>query len=271
MTISTTGIVAAAYIVAALLFVLSLAGLSRHETAKNGNTYGMAGMAIALVATDLGGVREPRLAARRADRPHRRTHAGRRRHRRLAGAAGRDDGDAAAHRDAAQLRRPRGGPGRLQHVAHRRGHRGRGFGSRRRAPHRDLPRRLHRGGHPDRFGGRVPQAQRPHPEQPAHAAGPPPDEPRRAGGHRGTAGLVRPHRRRRPAAADDASSRWSSGGTSWRRSAAATCRSSSRCSTATPGGPPRPPASCSATTCSSSPAPSSGPPVPTSATSCARP
>ena len=51
MTISTTGIVAAAYIVAALLFVLSLAGLSRHETAKNGNAYGMAGMAIALVAT----------------------------------------------------------------------------------------------------------------------------------------------------------------------------------------------------------------------------
>jgi NAD(P) transhydrogenase subunit beta len=51
MTISTTGIVAAAYIVAALLFVLSLAGLSRHETAKNGNTYGIAGMAIALFAT----------------------------------------------------------------------------------------------------------------------------------------------------------------------------------------------------------------------------
>ncbi len=41
----------AAYIVAALLFVLSLAGLSRHETAKSGNTFGIAGMAIALVAT----------------------------------------------------------------------------------------------------------------------------------------------------------------------------------------------------------------------------
>jgi NAD(P) transhydrogenase subunit beta len=50
-TISTTGIVAVAYIVAALLFVLSLAGLSKHETAKNGNTYGIVGMAIALVAT----------------------------------------------------------------------------------------------------------------------------------------------------------------------------------------------------------------------------
>ncbi|SFO70023.1 NAD(P) transhydrogenase subunit beta [Geodermatophilus dictyosporus] len=41
----------AAYIVAGLLFVLSLAGLSRHETAKAGNAYGMAGMAVALVAT----------------------------------------------------------------------------------------------------------------------------------------------------------------------------------------------------------------------------
>jgi NAD(P) transhydrogenase subunit beta len=42
---------AAAYLVAGLLFVLSLAGLSKHETAKAGNGYGMAGMALALVAT----------------------------------------------------------------------------------------------------------------------------------------------------------------------------------------------------------------------------
>ena len=41
----------AAYIVAALLFILALAGLSRHETAKSGNTFGIAGMAVALVAT----------------------------------------------------------------------------------------------------------------------------------------------------------------------------------------------------------------------------
>jgi H+-translocating NAD(P) transhydrogenase subunit beta len=41
----------AAYIVAGLLFILSLAGLSRHETAKAGNTFGIAGMAIALAAT----------------------------------------------------------------------------------------------------------------------------------------------------------------------------------------------------------------------------
>jgi H+-translocating NAD(P) transhydrogenase subunit beta len=41
----------AAYIVAGLLFILALAGLSRHETAKSGNAFGMAGMTVALVAT----------------------------------------------------------------------------------------------------------------------------------------------------------------------------------------------------------------------------
>jgi NAD(P) transhydrogenase subunit beta len=41
----------AAYIVAALLVVMSLAGLSRHETARAGVVYGIAGIAIALVAT----------------------------------------------------------------------------------------------------------------------------------------------------------------------------------------------------------------------------
>jgi NAD(P) transhydrogenase subunit beta len=49
--VSLTTAASAAYIVAALLFVLSLAGLSRHETAKAGNAYGIAGMAIALAAT----------------------------------------------------------------------------------------------------------------------------------------------------------------------------------------------------------------------------
>ncbi|WP_326574319.1 Re/Si-specific NAD(P)(+) transhydrogenase subunit beta [Streptomyces sp. NBC_00481] len=41
----------AAYIVSALLFILALAGLSRHETAKAGNTFGIVGMAVALIAT----------------------------------------------------------------------------------------------------------------------------------------------------------------------------------------------------------------------------
>ncbi len=44
-------IATAAYIVASLLFILSLAGLSKHETARNGIVFGIAGMTIALVAT----------------------------------------------------------------------------------------------------------------------------------------------------------------------------------------------------------------------------
>ena len=53
----------AAYIVAALLFILALAGLSKHESAKAGNTFGIAGMVVALLATialavaqDIGGL-----------------------------------------------------------------------------------------------------------------------------------------------------------------------------------------------------------------------
>lgn len=50
----SSGVVTAAYIVAAILFIFSLAGLSRHESSQRGNTYGIAGMAIALLATILG-------------------------------------------------------------------------------------------------------------------------------------------------------------------------------------------------------------------------
>ncbi|MFY1027399.1 Re/Si-specific NAD(P)(+) transhydrogenase subunit beta [Actinobacillus seminis] len=48
------GLVQAAYIVAALLFIMSLAGLSKHETAKAGCWYGIVGMTIALIATIFG-------------------------------------------------------------------------------------------------------------------------------------------------------------------------------------------------------------------------
>ncbi|MDX7998525.1 Re/Si-specific NAD(P)(+) transhydrogenase subunit beta [Xenorhabdus sp. Reich] len=50
----SNGVVTAAYIVAAILFIFSLAGLSRHESSKRGNIFGIVGMAIALVATILG-------------------------------------------------------------------------------------------------------------------------------------------------------------------------------------------------------------------------
>ncbi|MCG9962979.1 Re/Si-specific NAD(P)(+) transhydrogenase subunit beta [Shewanella cutis] len=45
------GLVTAAYIIAAVLFIFSLAGLSKQETAKHGNLFGITGMAIALLAT----------------------------------------------------------------------------------------------------------------------------------------------------------------------------------------------------------------------------
>jgi H+-translocating NAD(P) transhydrogenase subunit beta len=48
---TATSAAQAAYIVAGLLFIMSLAGLSKHETARSGIGYGVAGMAIALAAT----------------------------------------------------------------------------------------------------------------------------------------------------------------------------------------------------------------------------
>jgi NAD(P) transhydrogenase subunit beta len=49
MTVTTAA--DAAYIVAALLFIRALAGLSQHESARDGNNFGIAGMAVALIAT----------------------------------------------------------------------------------------------------------------------------------------------------------------------------------------------------------------------------
>ncbi len=46
-----TSLTVAAYVIASLLFILSLAGLSKHESARSGLTYGIVGMGIALVAT----------------------------------------------------------------------------------------------------------------------------------------------------------------------------------------------------------------------------
>jgi NAD(P) transhydrogenase subunit beta len=49
--LTADSIAGAAYIVAALLFILSLAGLSKHEKARTGVVYGITGMVIALAAT----------------------------------------------------------------------------------------------------------------------------------------------------------------------------------------------------------------------------
>jgi len=48
-------LVTMSYIIATILFILSLSGLSKQETARKGNYYGMLGMAIAIAATALSG------------------------------------------------------------------------------------------------------------------------------------------------------------------------------------------------------------------------
>ena len=48
------GMVTAVYIIAAILFILSLSGLSNQETARRGNQFGIAGMALAVLATIIG-------------------------------------------------------------------------------------------------------------------------------------------------------------------------------------------------------------------------
>jgi NAD(P) transhydrogenase subunit beta len=45
------GLISTAYLVAAVLFILSLGGLSHPESARRGNVYGMVGMVIAIAAT----------------------------------------------------------------------------------------------------------------------------------------------------------------------------------------------------------------------------
>jgi NAD(P) transhydrogenase subunit beta len=45
------GIITVSYIAATILFILALGGLSHQETSRRGNTYGMIGMAIAIIAT----------------------------------------------------------------------------------------------------------------------------------------------------------------------------------------------------------------------------
>jgi NAD(P) transhydrogenase subunit beta len=48
---TASAVATAAYVVAGLLFIMSLAGLSKHESARLGVSYGITGMTIALLAT----------------------------------------------------------------------------------------------------------------------------------------------------------------------------------------------------------------------------
>ena len=48
---SVFGLLTASYVTSSVLFILSLGGLGRHETARRGNAYGIAGFVIAVLAT----------------------------------------------------------------------------------------------------------------------------------------------------------------------------------------------------------------------------
>nr|WP_010131618.1 Re/Si-specific NAD(P)(+) transhydrogenase subunit beta [Microbulbifer agarilyticus] len=49
-----SSVISMAYLFSAVMFILSLGGLSAHETARRGNYYGMVGMAVAIIATIAG-------------------------------------------------------------------------------------------------------------------------------------------------------------------------------------------------------------------------
>ena len=53
-----------AYVAAAILFILSLGGLSNPETSRRGNLFGIIGMTLAVLATVLG----PRVSSKRSRR-----------------------------------------------------------------------------------------------------------------------------------------------------------------------------------------------------------
>ena len=97
------------YLVSGVLFILALRGLSSPATSRQGNTYGMIGMGLA-VAVTLGAEME-----RRARSGHAGADRGRRRHRRrrrrLHRAPDQDDGDAAVSGGVSLARRPGGGGG----------------------------------------------------------------------------------------------------------------------------------------------------------------
>ena len=158
------------YLVAGVLFILSLRGLSSPATSRQGNLFGMIGMAIA-IATTLAS-HPPAdgacLAAGRARHRHRR------RHRRRDRAPGPDDLDAGTGRGLPFAGRHGRGAGRGRRVLCARGLRHRHARPHpRREPGRNVARRRHRRADLHRLGDRVPEAVGAHERRADHPAGPP--------------------------------------------------------------------------------------------------
>ncbi len=161
-------IVSLLYLVAGVLFILSLRGLSSPETSRQGNLFGMIGMAIAIVTTlaahpPAGGLSWLLVILGIAHR---------RRHRRGDRAQGADDLDAGTGRGLPFAGRHGGGAGRGRcalcagGVRHRAGRRHQG-----REPRRNVARHRHRRHHLHRLDHRLPEIVGPHERRADHAAG----------------------------------------------------------------------------------------------------
>ncbi len=161
-------LVALLYLVAGVLFIQALRGLSSPDTSRRGNLLGMIGMTIAVLTT-LGraSAGQPAVLG-----PGRRRHRHRRRHRRGDRAARADDLDAGTGRRLPLAGRHGGGAGRGRRLL-----RAGGLRHRQRRPHpsgephRNVARRGHRRHHLHRLGDRLPETLRAHERQADHAAG----------------------------------------------------------------------------------------------------
>ena len=121
MSATTHPAISLAWLAASILFILSLRGLSSQRTARQGNLWGVVGMALAVVATSGYADRQVwrRRRLRQRARPARRRDRDRLRGRRAARVARGDDGDAGAGGRAPQLRRAGRGAGGLRELSAR--------------------------------------------------------------------------------------------------------------------------------------------------------
>ena len=163
------------YLVAGVLFILALRGLSSPDSSRRGNQFGMIGMTIAVLTT-LGiasAGRSRRLGTRHWQ------HCRRRRHRRRDCAPRADDLDAGAGRGVPLPGRHGRRAGRGRGFLRARGLRHRHRRSHPRAePDRNVARRRDRRRHLHRLGDRLPEAVGPHERQADHAAGTSHHQPR---------------------------------------------------------------------------------------------
>ena len=156
------------YLVAGVLFILSLRGLSSPASSRQGNLFGMIGMAIAVATT----LASPSAGGRRRLGAGDPRHRHRRRHRRGDRAPGADDLDAGTGRGLPLAGRHGRGAGRRRRVLcarslrHRQARR-----HSRREPGRNVARRRHRRADLHRLGDRVPETVGAHERRADHPAG----------------------------------------------------------------------------------------------------